>query len=274
MYTSSLGTGPRELYHAIHPHPALSPVPSELSLALDQANNERVWRELLIQAALSLLLPPEDLENTCLRALVGDILSELIVGNALCGKPCEGWFLWEVIIKLIEIARPPALSDQNDSATDVSPPSRLEQFGLLSDEETQDITPSVDTNAPFVEVLSAVFWQLVRYSTLLFVGIRTFVTIFSDSAGLPLRVHPSNDPSIHGEPPLSKERISGSPSSGEAAQQAVDRPILGMSAWGFCSHLLSVDLRMPWLTSICGFLQCLLIYGPGGICYTNSTLDR
>lgn len=274
-----MGTDPRELYHAIHPHPALSPVPSESSLALDQALNERVWRELLIQAALSLLLPPEDLENPCLKVLVGDILSELIVGKALCGTPCEGWFMWETIIKLIELACPPASSEQGESTKTVPPPSRLEQFGLLSDEKTKDMSTSVEPTVALVEVLFAACWQLIRYSTILFVGMRTLVTLFSDTAGLPTRIHPSIDVSSHTKPPsiderTIDERISDEPLSEEAARYTVDRPILGMSAWSFCSHLLSLDLRMPWLTSICGFLQWFLIYGPGGIGYTNSRLDR
>ncbi|GAB7351207.1 hypothetical protein MBLNU459_g1646t1 [Dothideomycetes sp. NU459] len=87
IYTSALGTNPRELYHAIQPHPALSPVPPEsmTSTFPEQTENESIWRQLLVQGALSMLLPPEDLENPPLRVLVSEILSELILGKGVCG---------------------------------------------------------------------------------------------------------------------------------------------------------------------------------------------
>ena len=87
----------REIYHTLVPHPALTPVPRETdpSTILEQARNEESWRQLLVQGVLAVLLPTEDLENGCLRALVAEIFSDMILGNGVSGKACKPWLLWE-----------------------------------------------------------------------------------------------------------------------------------------------------------------------------------
>lgn len=269
-----LGTETHELYHAIHPHPALSPVPSvsNPSLALEQAENERVWRQLLIQAALTLLLPPEDLENPCLRVLVADILSELILGNTLCGKVCEGWFIWEITTKVIALTRP-AQIEKPEPAKPVPEPSRLEKFGLLPEDKLEETSSSTETNAGPIDAAFLVFWQIIRYSTLAFFAIRAFVVVCMDPASLPIRRFPEYASSSHMSSFLVESETKSEVAS-ISTYTTGDRPILGMSAWNLCCRILSIDLRMPWLTAICDFIRWLLIYGPGGKGRTNSTLDR
>ncbi|GAB7351208.1 hypothetical protein MBLNU459_g1646t2 [Dothideomycetes sp. NU459] len=151
IYTSALGTNPRELYHAIQPHPALSPVPPEsmTSTFPEQTENESIWRQLLVQGALSMLLPPEDLENPPLRVLVSEILSELILGKGVCGSVCEGWFMWETLTKLLVTARPE--THPGVAAEGVGPAtSRLEKFGLLSNEHAANLTGPSHGSTPDV----------------------------------------------------------------------------------------------------------------------------
>jgi hypothetical protein len=259
-YTSTLVAHPRHVYHAINPHPALSPVPSDpASLAsLDQADNEAVWRQLLIQAALAHLLPPEHLENPPLRVLVTEIFSELIIGRGVCGNVCEGWFLWDVIYKLLAIIRPPELPAQQLPTS----ANRLEKFGLLADdsEKATTIRTSMDT-------LSTTFWQIMQYAFLAFVTIRAFFTALSDAASLPPRTRSKRNPT-HNE---LDDSATLHPHSTENNHK---RPILAMSFWACCSHLLSLDLRMPWLTTLAAYMQWLLVCSPWKLGYTNSRLDR
>ncbi|KAF1350823.1 PXA domain-containing protein, partial [Delphinella strobiligena] len=275
LYSSALGTDPRTLYHIMHPHPALSPVPleSEPSMVLGQATNEAVWRQLLLQAALSQILPPEDVENPCLKVLVTDVLSELIVGNAICGRVSEAWFIWETTLKLIELARP-SIDVKGRPTKPSSMPSRLEQFGLLSDEKAGDVSLSIEPKAGPVDIVFAIFWHIIWYLNMLFLGIRASFVSFTMSDGLQARSRFSVTSSSHAKH-VAVDGIHDSESLSERSPQPIDdRPILGMSAWACFSRLLSLDLRMPWLTAICGFVQWLLIDGPGRVGCTNSRLDR
>ena len=273
-----LGTNPRELFHATNPHPALSPVPldEEPSFALEQMANEAVWRQLLIQATLSLLLPPEDLANPCLRILLTEILSELIIGNAICGKLCEGWFIWEIIIKLIDVVQPTGDSVEH-LVSPVTIPSRLEQFGLVSSEETEDASSSEKSGTGFFDVVFLAFCYTVWFTTILFSGIRAIATSITVSANLPPRVahmKPSSPSSIKGFSSISSTYSGEQPCHQDFAALVDPRPIIGMSAWSCSFRILSLDLRMPWLSAFWGFLQWLSICGPGKVGCTNSRLDR
>lgn len=265
-YTSFLVANPREIYHAINPHPALSPVPFEAgSLAsLDQAENEAAWRQLLIQGVLSHLLPPEDLDNPPLRVLVTEIFSELIIGRGVCGNICEGWFIWDVVSKLLAILRPPEPDVLQQSPIS---PNRLEKFGLLADDsDDAEEPPAIARRSP-VDALSSVFLQVMQYAFLAFISIRAFFSALSDAASLPPRTNNSED-SMHGE-----LDDSGSLSQ-QSTRDSPKRPILGMSLWSCCSHLLSLDLQMPWLTTMGAYIQWLLICSSWKVGCTNSRLDR
>lgn len=274
-YASSLGSDKRELYHMLQAHPALSPVPKQQDQhsVLEQAENEMVWRQLLVQIALSQLLPPEDLDNPCLKVLVTDILSELILGNAICGKVCDGWFIWEVTTKLIELVRP-NIAPSVQPPTSAPIPSRLEQFGLLSNESSGNKHKIDEPRAGLLDISYSIFWQILQYSTMLFLGLRTFIVSMSDIASLPARPNISDNLSHPSEDLLPNTMMAEEGSNQEIRQLMTKRPVLGMSAWSCCSHLLSVDMRMPWVTAICGFIQWLLIHGPGRVGSANSRLDR
>ncbi|KAG9635462.1 hypothetical protein KCU64_g15007, partial [Aureobasidium melanogenum] len=253
-------------YHAINPHPALSPVPFEPgSLASsDQAENEAAWRQLLIQGVLSHLLPPEDLNNPPLKVLVTEIFSELIIGRGVCGNICEGWFIWDVVSKLLAIIRPPEPEVQQEPPAS---PNRLEKFGLLAD-ESDDVEepPAVTTTSP-VDTLSGMFLQVMQYAFLAFISIRAFFTALSDAATLPPRTNSRAD---------ATHAVLDDNASlwQQSTHDSTKRPILGMSLWSCCSHLLSLDLQMPWLTTMGSYIQWLLICSSWKVGYTNSRLDR
>lgn len=260
-YTSSLVADPRTIYHAINPHPALSPVPDDAGSlsAQDQAENEATWRQLFIQGALTHLLPPEDLNNPPLRVLVTEIFSELIIGRGICGNICEGWFIWDVILKLLTIFRPPEPESQQTPNT----PNRLEKFGLLAHETTDEV-PTNPAWSP-MDAMSTIFWQIMQYTFLAFTMIRTAINALSDAAYLPPRIN-DRSKTIH------------DPSDGSwhhpLTYDTTKRPILGMSLWSCCSHFLSLDLKMPWLTAVGAYVQWLFICSSWKVGCTDSRLDR
>lgn len=100
----------RNLYLTLNAHPAII------------AGNEQRYRSLLVQQALTLLLPTEDLSNECLRTLVADVLADPVLGNAIENKLCKNWFIWNVITTCCNRFR----SDKQPR------PDRLAQYGLLS----------------------------------------------------------------------------------------------------------------------------------------------
>ncbi|KAI4723690.1 hypothetical protein E4T48_00264 [Aureobasidium sp. EXF-10727] len=265
-YTSLLVANPRDVYHAINPHPALSPVPFDPgSLAsLDQAENEAAWRQLLVQGVLSHLLPPEDLNNPPLKVLVTEIFSELIVGRGICGNICEGWFIWDVVSKLLAILRPPEPDVHQEPPIS---PNRLEKFGLLADDSDDAEEPPAVTSRSPVDTLSGVFLQIMQYAFLAFISIRAFFTALSDAASLPPRTNSKQD-TMHSELDDSGSRWQ------QSTQDSTKRPILGMSLWSCCSHLLSLDLQMPWLTTVGAYIQWLLICSSWKVGHTDSRLDR
>lgn len=234
--------------------------------------NESIWRQLLVQAALSLLLPPEDLENPPLRVLVSEILSDLILGKGVCGSICEGWFMWETITKVLVIARP--ATNLAASAEVVGPTtSRLEKFGLLSDEHLDDLPEPKRSNP--LDVLFQAFSQIIKYSTMIFLAMRGFAIALMSSATLADRTPPHGknlEPNVYEalNPSVQPRPMKGDP----ASQLNAKRPIFGMYLWSCCSHLLSLDLRMPWLTKTGALMQWLLINGPGMVGRTNGRLDR
>ncbi|KAJ5818763.1 PX-associated sorting nexin 13 [Penicillium riverlandense] len=129
-HLSGLSTSHHVLYHELNPHPGFSPVPdsSDPQTIISQRENEAIYRRLLANGTLAVLLPTEDLENSSLRVLVGDVLADRILGEEVSGRMSEGWFFWQTITKLAVAMRRKA---SKETAADLTTPtSRLEQFGI------------------------------------------------------------------------------------------------------------------------------------------------
>jgi len=221
-----LASSPRQIYHTLNPHPALSPVPlkTEPDSVIEQERNEEVWRQLLVQGVLAVLLPTEDLENGCLRALVGEILSELILRAALSDRLSEGWMLWEILTRVLETTRArttasastgttgrtgsrPAFEHErghgtrndavNSSGSSTtgsgSSPGRLEQFGLLADEHSAQSgigrgPGSAESRS--THSASRLFWTGMHYGFLAFTAARSLLLVIfalASSSALPPR---------------------------------------------------------------------------------------
>jgi hypothetical protein len=220
---------------------------------IKQERNEEVWRQLLVQGVLAVLLPTEDLENGCLRALVGEVLSEMIVRAVVSDRLCQSWMLWELITRMVEMMRP-----RNRTATVVeigskaAGTSRLEQYGLLADVEG----PSHEATTVTVSTsISGLFWAGVQYAFLAFTAARIFIHALASSSSLP-------------------SRSKTWPVASKAESQARNlrpRPVVSFGVWRACSRLIDLDLRMPWLAGLLSLLHRAVVSGPGRV---DGSLDR
>jgi hypothetical protein len=265
-HLSGLSTSHRALYHQLNPHPGLSPVPDsqDPDTITAQSENEAAYRKLLASGILAVLLPTEDLENSSLRTLVGDILSDLILGRQVSDRICGGVFFWEVITKLATMARQRKEGVGKAKSTNGTPPSRLEQFGLL---EQDDPT----THQPTQSQVTVWIWNVLQTLYLGYVALRFIATGLFRVASYP------GPGSSHGAgvsfpaaPPGSKKEGVESSSYDITGK----RPVLDYRLFSMASTLLDISQRKPWLSGLVSLSQHLILAGPGRVGDTDGVLDR
>ncbi|KIW79049.1 hypothetical protein Z517_08889 [Fonsecaea pedrosoi CBS 271.37] len=269
------GENPRRIYHALNPHPALDPsLPPEQQQAYESA-----YRQLLVQGALAVLLPTEDLANACLRTLVSDIISDLILGQAVAQKLCEPWFLHGTVSKVVEIVTsPPTLASRANAVDDqeiLQPDgrqSRLEQFGLLSSNTATQESYSSDRHQSSV---SAWFWRLLQYAFMAYQLTRFILVGLAFAHHLPRRTRHQQHLLAGSTTTPSKEQLSTSSTrqvSGPDHQPP--RAVINYRVFSCISSMLDLTIRVPWLAGSLGFWQHMLTTGPGRYGAANSTLDK
>lgn len=236
----------------------------------EQRKREETYRQLLAQGVLAVLLPTEDLENTCLRTLVGDILADLILGEVLSGQVAQGWFIWEATLKFITELKQSKPVESND--VERTPKSRLERFGLVSTQS--DSTSSSDSPGKGQSFLSVRLWSFLQYIYLAYVAIR-FVF-----AGLFQVASPSSFMPVRGF--VVSETIS-SPPKGPATEtqthpwpsgSPVRLPVVNYRIFGMVSQLVDLSRRMPWLGGFLALVQHILLTGPGQFGEADGLVDR
>jgi hypothetical protein len=265
------------VYHALNPHPALSPVPDPNSPdgCVEQSTNETLYRQLLVQGVLAVLLPTEDLDNTCLRTLVGDVIADLILGQGISAKACEGWFVHDAITKVAEIIRAHLEPKATGEEIEVEARSRLERFGLLS---SKDEKKQLYSSTNHQSLISALFWRILQYAYLLSLSIRFVFSGLSQARYLPPRTRSGLSPDhatkpvvAFKSPPLSSASASSTLSS---TLRPTLRPIVEYRFFTLISTLLDLPTRMPWLAGSLSICQHLTTLGPGRLGRTNSLLDK
>ena len=267
---------PRKVYRSLNPHPALAAAAtsdsSEQDLAKAQAEHERIYRQLLIQSLLAILLPTEDLENASLRTLVSDVIADLLLGQIVAERVSQAWFLQQNISKIIlllkhrtEVTAPNA-TDQTDAR------SRLEKFGLLTFNAD---APPHHSPAPHQSKFGLAFWSAVQYAYLAVLFLRYIVVGLSHARHLPLRFSPKRrfrpgistvPPSLTSEGQLESDVL--------ILPLAPPRPVLTYRSWTAISTFLDLSTRMPWLAGSLALCQHLLTSGAGRLGSPNSFLDR
>ncbi|OBT64904.1 hypothetical protein VE03_06473 [Pseudogymnoascus sp. 23342-1-I1] len=153
---------PRHIYHALHPHPALSPVPDSsdpASIELQSAN-DAAYRELLAQRLLHTLLPPTERDNPALTALIGSILADLVIEKAV-ERACEPGVIWEGIAKVVE--------------------------GVAARRKTTRRVGKADDGVTRNGGWQATFWMVLQFAFLAFAAVRALVIAVAYSSSLPRR---------------------------------------------------------------------------------------
>ncbi|KAB5570088.1 PXA domain-containing protein [Coniochaeta sp. 2T2.1] len=248
-------TDPHEIYHSMWPLPALSPVPKPAAptAIAEQAENETAYRQLLVQGVLALLLPTEDLENDCLTALVGQVFSELIIGNIVANRLAEPWLVWECLIILSSVIRrrgDPSVQPSTRAGTNSRPTTARRSFSF---------------HGLILALLQCCFLaaNFVRFAV---------ATVVS-SRSIPPRARYG---SYAGE-------VTGQKTAGLATDPAgplgtpgepLKIPVLAFRMWPAISNLFEMDMRMPWLSGTLSFLQWIAITGPGRAADVDGVLDR
>ncbi|KAM7192533.1 PXA domain protein 1 [Rhypophila sp. PSN 637] len=258
-------TDPREIYHSLCPLPALSPVPRPgfPDSSTEQAQNEAAYRQLLVHGVLAILLPTEDLENDCLTALVGQILSELIIGNNVANKLSEPWLIREmllVVTRVIDRRNVPQAGSKGQSKA-VSGAGKIE------------VPEPTGSRKGFSA--QAVLWSIVHWCFLAISFLRTIFTILIASRSLPRRtlrgLHDHDDGASRHKTGL-KPIQSAKPS--EMTSGPVITPVLAFRCWPAISNLIEMDVRMPWLCGTLAMLQWIMTRWPGRLAAVDGVIDR
>lgn len=261
----------RQIYHSLCPFPALSPVPDEnIRHAVEQQiENEAAYRQLLVQGILAVLLPTEDLESDCLTSLVGQIFSEMIIGNGIGGKAAEPWLLWEGVTKIAEVIQTKL---PNNKAR-----VRVERSNSdVSRQALKDISGGSTKSWGFVLSAQKMFWLILQYAFLTFTTIRFIIITIATSSSLPSRI--SLKMKITGSATLENDleapKHINTKTTANDQDPPLKQPILKMKIWSCASTLLDLDARMPWLSATISMFQWAALTGPGEIGNTDGMIDK
>ncbi|KAI1807911.1 PXA domain-containing protein [Daldinia bambusicola] len=253
---------PREIYHSLWPLPALSPVPKSGHSSIQvQADNESAYRQLLVQGVLALLLPTEDLENECLTTLVGQLFSELIIGNLIINKLSEPWLIWEGLIILTRTVRGRGTAETSEPG-DMEPGVNLKT--------SAGTVPSI--TGKYSLYIQQVFWTVIQWGFVIINLIRMFISTIMLSRTLPPRSIPTIrqiDPTSHDH----GEKSYHLPTP-EAGLQPASVPIANFKLWTCVGNLLEIDARMPWTSGALSMVQWGALRGPGNLAGFNGMIDR
>jgi hypothetical protein len=250
------------------------------SSVVEQRESESAWRQLLVQGALAVLLPPEDLENACLRALVAEIFAEMILGNGISGKACEGWLLWEGITSIAKVMQTDDAKEEDVSSNDTESErsmTRLERFGLLSSARNEQtgstgrLARSNRRHRTWLVFISGLFWTAIQYLFWASTALRAAVSTLATASTLPPR-SPTNEPS-----PVeasSQSLLFPGDISLFTRPLGSKRPVVSMRLWSCIAQLAELSVRMPWLSGTISMLHWGLLAGPGKVGDTDGILDR
>lgn len=246
----------RAIYHALWPLPQLSPIPDldKPDTIFEQAENEVAYRQLLVQGVLAVLLPTEDLENECLTSLVGEILSEMIIGGVVAKKVSEPWMIWTGLTILSDVLK----RKQSDARA-----SRIAR-GDSAGHGARGLS------------IPWLFWSLVHYLFAFTTFVRVFVMTLATSRTLPSRgrVLALSKEELTRHNSASEGTKTSAYSSAESSSEAPKTPILAFGIWSTVSNWLEMDKRMPWLCGNLSMAQWLAIAGPGRVAGFDGVVDR
>ncbi|KAM0447129.1 hypothetical protein ACHAQK_000676 [Fusarium lateritium] len=245
---------PREAYHALCPLPHLAPVPhpDDPVTISDQKENEALYRQLLVQGVLAILLPTEDLENPCLTALVEQIFSELIIGNVIANKASQPWMLYEGICITARVLQ-----------------QKKEQGAVVLAKQDESSEPKLDVKGRRAWSVRSMFLGVIQLGMLVVASLRFITTALVMASSLPARTTPIDEKEA-----LLDHDMSSSSSPSSRPLDYTKAPILSCRVWTCLGNLLELSLRMPWLDGFLSLLQYGAVNGPGRIAGHDGPVDR
>ncbi|KAF6815702.1 PXA domain-containing protein [Colletotrichum sojae] len=251
---------PREVYHSLCPLPSLSPIPrpEDPETIAKQKENEALYRQLLVEGVLAILLPTEDLENGCLTSLVGQIFSELIIGNALANRLSQPWLIYECLIIITRVLDRKASEPMEE--------------GVAEAMQAGSAVPLAKPGRRSWSI-QGVFWTLVHWAFLTFTTMRLLVTTLAMSSSLPPRSEEASFETQEMTDQMSESKTPKAPASLDEPEP-VKAPIVVFKLWTCISDLIELDARMPWLSGMLSMLQLIAMKGPGRVADLNGPLDR
>ena len=259
-YPPSITVDPRVVYHTLVPHPAFSPPPDVQAAGPheEQSPNEEAYRQLLVQGALAVLLPTEDLGNACVRTLVADVIGEMILGNGIGGKACEGWVIWDGITKLVASVHARVERGAPDEDVAMDPRSRLEKFGLLPD--TNGSRREEVRKSRWTAVSDAV-WRILQYGYVVFLAMRFTILVAVAASSRPRR-------------PLTSSAHGRDEGARTVAALRSSRPLVRFRIFSLISVLLDLSRRSPWLVGWLCLGQHYLVRRPLRLGADGGLVDR
>ncbi|KAI5465593.1 PXA domain-containing protein [Mariannaea sp. PMI_226] len=248
---------PREVYHALCPLPHLAPVPhpDDPIATSDQRENETLYRQLLVQGVLAILLPTEDLENPCLTSLVEGIFSELIIGNVIANKASQPWLLYEAICISTRVLHEKRQNGEKRQQSNKTSP------------QSSEIKLKRSWSSGWS--IRGIFLGLIHLGMLLVGCIRLITTTLTMASSLPPRTTPSDEK----RDVIDQHKLNTSPTE-SGPSRFVKAPILSFRIWTCLGNLAEIHLRMPWLDGFLSLLQLGVVHGPGRIAGLNGPVDR
>lgn len=216
----------------------------------EQSRNEAAYRQLLVQAVLAVLLPTEDLENPCLTALVGQIFSELIIGNVVANRAAQPWLLWEGICVVARV-----LEDKKAVAR-----AKLVGGGQLRS----------DGKPARRYTVHGFFLSIINLVLLFITSVRLLASAAMAPSSLPSRLSLAGGKEL--DDSGNHHEYETSAQSSRTSSTRV--PILEFSVWSCAASLTELPSRMPWLSGFLSLLQYAAMNGPGRFGRLDGTLDR
>ena len=198
-----------------------------------------------------MLLPTEDLENPCLTSLVGQIFSELIIGNVIANRAAQPWLLWEGICILARV-----LEEKKTNAKE-----RLVGGGSSASKPSWRWT------------VHSFFLSIINLVILFITSIRLVASAIMVPSSLPPRVAVTNDQDVAWKSLDSGDEYHKPPAR-QSPTACTKDPILDFSFWSCAAHLIELPSRMPWLSGFASIVQYATMNGPGHLGRLNGTLDR
>ena len=228
------------------------PRPEAPATVVEQRNNETAYRQLLVQAVLTILLPTEDLENPCLVALVGQILSELIIGNIISNKAAQPWLLFEGICILARV-----LEEKKAKTAQ----------GIASSSQSDNLEEPTEKRRAWS--VQGFFLSIIQLAFILLSSVRFLVGMIATSSAWAPRIAPAEEKAT-----TKPDRKPGSRGETHGAASTAKVPVLEFRAWRSAGNLIELGSRMPWLGGFMSLLKFGAIHGPGRVAGLDGTLDR